>query len=242
MKLARLTGCKTLKVDFFNACGCRYYRLGKFMKHRSITAWTLVGVAFAHALVAAAAKNSFDPLRSLIRAALSYSQSGTKDEFSEPPTAGSSLDAEVRFQVTLNSFLSPRGRNYLSSASYRYSEGSLNTSVSHVMGPIVRGTRCIKTAWKAICEEAGVTGATPKTLRHTMLTWLAERGVPKEQRMTLAGHSAQDTTAKNYEHLSPQYLRAAVAEIDAYFDALAKLTTTHLRYKNDTGSIEPLAA
>lgn len=107
---------------------------------------------------------------------------------------------------------------------------------------LVRETRCIKTAWKAICKGAGVTGATPKTLRHTMLTWLAERGVPKEQRMTLAGHSAQDTTAKNYEHLSPQYLRAAIAEIDAYFDELAKLTTAHLRSKNDTGSIEPLAA
>ena len=70
----------------------------------------------------------------------------------------------------------------------------------------------------------------------------AERGVPKEQRMTLAGHAAQDTTAKNYEHLSPRYLRAAIAEIDSYFDALAKLTTAHLRYRNDTGLIEPLAA
>ena len=38
----------------------------------------------------------------------------------------------------------------------------------------VRETRCIKTAWKAICKDVGVTGATPKTLRHTMLTWLAE--------------------------------------------------------------------
>ena len=110
------------------------------------------------------------------------------------------------------------------------------------LSAFVRETRCIKTAWKAICKDADVAGATPKTLRHTMLTWLAERGVPKEQRMTLAGHSAQDTTAKNYEHLSSQYLRAAVAEIDAYFDGLAKLTSAHLRYKNDTGSIEPLAA
>ena len=106
----------------------------------------------------------------------------------------------------------------------------------------VRETKCIKTAWKAVCKDAGVTGATPKTLRHTILTWLAERGVPKEQRMTLAGHSAQDTTAKNYEHLTPQYLRTAVAEIDAYFIDLAKLTTAHLRYKNDTGSNELLAA
>jgi len=107
---------------------------------------------------------------------------------------------------------------------------------------LVRETRSIKTAWKTICKDAGVVGATPKTLRHTMLTWLAERGVPKEQRMTLAGHSAQDTTARNYEHLSPQYLRSAIAEVDAYFDELAKLTTAHLRYANDTDANEPLAA
>jgi integrase len=107
---------------------------------------------------------------------------------------------------------------------------------------LVRETRSIKTAWKAICRDAGVIGATPKTLRHTMLTWLAERGVPKEQRMTLAGHSAQDTTARNYEHLSLQYLRSAVDEVDAYFDELSKLTTAHLRYGNDTASNEPLAA
>jgi integrase len=66
-----------------------------------------------------------------------------------------------------------------------------------------RNTRSIKTVWQATCREAGVEGATPKTLRHTMLTWLARRGVPKEQRMALAGHSAQDTTARNYEHRIP---------------------------------------
>ncbi|MDP9423604.1 MAG: hypothetical protein M3Q19_12375 [Pseudomonadota bacterium] len=75
-----------------------------------------------------------------------------------------------------------------------------------------------------------------------MLTWLAERGVPSEQRQMLAGHRPQGTTAKNYEHLSPSYLRDAIAEIDAYFDELAKLTTAHLRYGNDTGSNETLAA
>ena len=75
-----------------------------------------------------------------------------------------------------------------------------------------------------------------------MLTWLAERGVPKEQRMALAGHSAQDTTAKNYEHLSPSYLGAAIIAIDLYFAELEKLTTGHLRYENDTQSVAPLAA
>lgn len=105
-----------------------------------------------------------------------------------------------------------------------------------------RPTASIKTAWKAACMDAGVKGATPKTLRHTMLTWLAERGVPSEQRQMLAGHRPQGTTARNYEHLAPTYLRAAIAEIDAYFDELAKLTSAHLRYRNDTGSDESLAA
>jgi integrase len=97
-----------------------------------------------------------------------------------------------------------------------------------------RDTKSIKTAWNTVCGDAGVEGATPKTLRHTMLTWLAERGVPTEQRQKLAGHSPQGTTAKNYEHLSPAYLREAVAEIDAFFDELAKHTKAHLRYARDT--------
>ena len=106
----------------------------------------------------------------------------------------------------------------------------------------MRPTTCIKTSWKAACKDAGIVGATPKTLRHTMLTWLAERGVPKEQRMALAGHAAQDTTAKNYEHLSPGYLRAAIVEVDAYFTELAKLTSAHVRYANDTAPPTTLAA
>ena len=87
-----------------------------------------------------------------------------------------------------------------------------------------RETRSIKTSWNAACADAGVCGATPKTLRHTMLTWLASRGVPFEQRRMLAGHSAQGTTARNYEHLSPDYLKAAIAEVDAFFVELRKHT------------------
>jgi len=82
--------------------------------------------------------------------------------------------------------------------------------------------------------DVGVKGASPKTLWHTMLTWLAMRGVPKEQRSALAGHVAGDTTARNYEHLSPDYLRAAIDQIDAFFEELAKHTSAHLRYPNDT--------
>jgi integrase len=88
-----------------------------------------------------------------------------------------------------------------------------------------RETKSIKTSWKNACEDAGVHGATPKTLRHTMLTWLAERGVPYEQRQVLAGHSARGTTARHYEHLSPSYLEDAIAEVDVYFAELQKLTS-----------------
>jgi integrase len=88
-----------------------------------------------------------------------------------------------------------------------------------------RETKSIKTSWNAACKDAGVAGATPKTLRHTMLTWLAERGVPYEQRQILAGHSARGTTARHYEHLSPSYLKDAIAEVDAYFAELRKLTS-----------------
>ena len=105
-----------------------------------------------------------------------------------------------------------------------------------------RETRSIKTCWNNACKDAGVSGATPKTLRHTMLTWLAERDVIPEQRQMLAGHSPQGTTARNYEHLSPSYLRAAVAEIDAFFDELSKHTNAHLRYAGDTLGKERLAA
>jgi integrase len=97
-----------------------------------------------------------------------------------------------------------------------------------------RETKSIKTVWNSVCEEVGVTGATPKTLRHTMLTWLAERGVPYEQRMALAGHAPKGTTARNYEHLTPNYLRTAIDQIDAFFEELAKHTSAHLRYANDT--------
>ena len=82
-------------------------------------------------------------------------------------------------------------------------------------------------------RRSGGVGATPKTLRHTMLTWLARRGVPNEQRMALAWHAAQDTTARNYEHLSPDYLVAAIREVDTFFEALYEHTSAHLRYADN---------
>lgn len=93
-----------------------------------------------------------------------------------------------------------------------------------------RETMSIKKAWNAACADAGVTGATPKTLRHTMLTWLAEQGVPYEQRQMFAGHAPVGTTARNYEHLSPAYLKEAILQVDAFFDKLKEHTTALFLY------------
>jgi integrase len=35
----------------------------------------------------------------------------------------------------------------------------------------------IKRSWKEACERAGITGASPHTLRHTRATWLMQAGV-----------------------------------------------------------------
>ena len=81
----------------------------------------------------------------------------------------------------------------------------------------------------------------PGTLRRTMLTWLAGRGVPKEQRMAI-GHKPQDYQAENYDRLTRDYLQAAVHEIDAFFDELTKHTDSHLRYSCDTREPDARAA
>jgi integrase len=97
-----------------------------------------------------------------------------------------------------------------------------------------RETKSVRTVWNSVCEELGVKHATPKTLRHTMLTWLATSGVPQEQRIALGGHAPRGTTARNYEHLTPDYLRGAIRAVDAFFEELSKHTSAHLRYANDT--------
>jgi hypothetical protein len=51
--------------------------------------------------------------------------------------------------------------------------------------------------------------------------------------MTIAGHSAQDPTAENFENLSPQYLREAIAAIDAHFGEIATLAQAQLPGQRD---------
>ena len=86
---------------------------------------------------------------------------------------------------------------------------------------------------------ADVAGALPAALMHAGLD---VRVLIPGYRQVLAGHARQGTTARNYEHLSPDYLRDAIAQIDAFFDELAKHTKAHLRYARDTQLELELAA
>lgn len=103
-----------------------------------------------------------------------------------------------------------------------------------------KDTASIKTAWNNICSELKIANATPKTLRHTILTWMAYQGVPREQRMMIAGHLPNDTTSK-YEHLTPDYLSDALQAIDRYFEAIGTLTAGHLRNESGPARLEKRA-
>lgn len=67
----------------------------------------------------------------------------------------------------------------------------------------------IKTAWLAACRRAGVSGATPHTMRHTFASWLVMRGATISAVGELLGHKSPAMTAR-YAHLSPDHLADAV--------------------------------
>ena len=58
----------------------------------------------------------------------------------------------------------------------------------------------------------------------------------------LAGHRPQGTTSRNYEHLSPSYLKEAIDAIDVFFGELSRHTQAHVRYSRDTRGDRPQAA
>jgi len=147
--------------------------------------------------------------------------------FIDPNHPGRVHDRKRRAIVPLSRFVRPWVQDRGKLIKYRAPIAEKNRTEE---GPthFEKDTASIKTAWNSICEELGIEGATPKTLRHTMLTWLAYRGVPKEQRVMIAGHLPTDTTSK-YEHLTPDYLGEAMRAIDFYFESLASFTSGHLR-------------
>jgi len=151
--------------------------------------------------------------------------------FIDPNHPGRVHDRKRRVIVPLSRFVRPWVQTSGKIIKYRAPIAPKNRLES---GPthFEKDTASIKTAWTNICSELKIANATPKTLRHTILTWLAYQGVPREQRMMIAGHLPSDTTSK-YEHLTPDYLSEAMRAIDRYFDALREFTTGHLR--SETG-------
>lgn len=78
-----------------------------------------------------------------------------------------------------------------------------------------RGQRVgdIKTAWVSIAEQAGMTWATPHTLKHTAITWAIRGGASIPDAAGFFGTSA-DTIERTYWHLSPHFQSAAVAALE----------------------------
>jgi integrase len=72
----------------------------------------------------------------------------------------------------------------------------------------------IKKGFHAACVRAGITGATPHTLRHTAASWMAIKGVPMFQISKYLGHSDTRITERRYAHFSPDYLREAAEALD----------------------------
>jgi integrase len=79
-----------------------------------------------------------------------------------------------------------------------------------------------KAIFKRLAERAGVPDVSAYTIRHTMATELAKRGVPWSEIEMVLGHAIPSTTSQ-YVHYAPEFLQKAVAAIDAYFSELSQL-------------------
>ncbi len=68
--------------------------------------------------------------------------------------------------------------------------------------------------------QAGITGASFKTLRHTAASLMVQAGVPLLDVSKILGHSSIQTTMI-YAHLAPDHLSKATAALDAALTSVA---------------------
>src|SRR5205807_406040 len=61
-----------------------------------------------------------------------------------------------------------------------------------------------------LCEQAGVTGLTFHSLRHTFAALLVKAGVPLIEVRDACGHASIVTTEKFYAHLAPSAVQRSV--------------------------------
>ncbi|MFP6870355.1 MAG: site-specific integrase, partial [Nitrospinota bacterium] len=67
--------------------------------------------------------------------------------------------------------------------------------------------------FKKACRAAGIEDCTPHTLRHTVGSWMAQRGVSLYKVGKWLGHSNSRTTER-YAHLTPDHLADAKAALE----------------------------
>jgi integrase len=82
--------------------------------------------------------------------------------------------------------------------------------------------RSVKKAFRDACKRAGITGATPYTLRHTAITMMVRGGVSLALAGSVAGHKDPRTTSRYAKH-DPSFTADAV-QVLAAGENLAQLT------------------
>ena len=70
-----------------------------------------------------------------------------------------------------------------------------------------------RTAWRSLVGKAGIPGLRFHDLRHHCITKLAEKGVPEQTLMAIAGHVTKEML-EHYSHIRMQAKREAVASLD----------------------------
>lgn len=84
-----------------------------------------------------------------------------------------------------------------------------------------------KTAWRRMRAAAGLPDdAVPKTIRHTMATHLRRSGVPAADVQGMLGHRAYEGKTDVYAHVDPNYLKTAIAAVDAYMQRVSCVLET----------------
>jgi integrase len=78
-----------------------------------------------------------------------------------------------------------------------------------------RRIQSVRDGFEATVKRAGITKrVTPHTIRHSVATWLRERGVDLHRISQVLAHADMRTTNQIYTHTTPDYLRGAVQLID----------------------------
>jgi integrase len=83
------------------------------------------------------------------------------------------------------------------------------TDIGYVLHINQRQIGDIKRGFKVACDEAGLQGITPHTLRHTAITWMLQRGVSM---WDVSGYFnvSMETIEKVYGHHCPDYMNSAI--------------------------------